>query len=99
MSDSARTGILARIRHATRDTPAEAIAGELRALGPSPSAALPAADLPRAFLANVLKNQGSVNVASNRSEAVKAVGQYLYQHHRSHRIVQIDVFLAQLLAV
>jgi L-lactate dehydrogenase complex protein LldG len=87
MTDTARTEVMARIRHATRGASAQAIAGELQALGRSPVAELPAADLPRAFLANVLKNQGTVDVARNRSEAVKAVGHYLYQHHRSHRIV------------
>ena len=87
MTDPARTEIMARIRHATRGASTEAIAGELQALGRSPVAELPAADLPRAFLANVLKNQGTADVARNRSEAVKAVGHYLYQHHRSHRIV------------
>jgi L-lactate dehydrogenase complex protein LldG len=50
-------------------------------------AELPAPDLPRAFLANVLKNQGTVDTARNRSEAVKAIGSYVYQHFRTHRLV------------
>jgi L-lactate dehydrogenase complex protein LldG len=41
----------------------------------------------QAFLINVLKNQGSVECVGTRGEAVKAIGQYLYAHFRSHRLV------------
>lgn len=87
MSDSARSRIFARIRRSTRREEPQAIEGELRGLGASPVAELPAPDLPRAFLANVLKNQGTVATAANRSEAVKAIGNYVYQHFRTHRLV------------
>jgi L-lactate dehydrogenase complex protein LldG len=87
VTDSARSRILARIRHSTRGASAGAIEGELQGLGPSPVADLPAPDLPRAFLANVLKNQGTAETADNRSAAVKAIGHYVYQHYRTHRLV------------
>jgi len=87
MSDSARSQIFARIRHATDGAPAESIAAELRTLGHAPAAALPCSELATAFLANVLINQGTVDCAGNRSDTVKAVGRYLYQHYRSHRLV------------
>jgi L-lactate dehydrogenase complex protein LldG len=82
-----RSRIFARLRHSCRNADEETIRGELDSLGHSPVADLPDADLPRAFLANVLKNQGSIDVADDRSGAVKAVGRYLYQHYRTHRLV------------
>ena len=87
MSDSARSQIFARIRHASRSASAEAIERELSSLGVAPAAPLPCEDLSTAFLVNVLKNQGTVACTGNRSEAVKAVGSYLYQHYRSQRLV------------
>jgi L-lactate dehydrogenase complex protein LldG len=87
MTQGSRSQIFARIRHSSRGATAESIRGELDSLGKSPVADLPASDLHCGFLANVLKNQGSAEVAGNRSEAVKAVAHYLYQHYRTHRIV------------
>jgi L-lactate dehydrogenase complex protein LldG len=87
MTDSARSQIFAKLRQASRGAPADSLQRELQAMGRAPAAALPCPDLCTAFLANVLKNQGSVDCASNRSEIVKVVGQYLYQHYRSHRLV------------
>ncbi len=87
MTESARTRTFARLRRSTGHASAEAIRGELDSLGRSPVADLPDPDLARAFLANVLKNQGSIDAARNRSEAVKAVARYLYQHYRTHRLV------------
>lgn len=87
MSPSARSEIFARLRHASRNAPAESIERELKSLGRAPAAALPADELCQAFLINVLRNQGSVNCASDRSDAVKAVAQYLYEHFRSQRLV------------
>lgn len=87
MSRSARSDIFARLRHASRNAPAESIERERMSLGRAPAAALPADELCQAFLINVLRNQGSVNCASNRSEAVKAVAQYLYENFRSQRLV------------
>ncbi len=92
MSRGARPDILARVRHASRGVDGETVRTELATLGRSPVADLPGADLPgadlqRGFIANVLKNQGTVDTVRNRSEAVKAVAHYLYQHFRTHRIV------------
>lgn len=87
MTDSARSQIFAKLRGCSSGTPAAELERELLAMGRAPAAALPSPDLCAAFLANVLKNQGTVDCAGNRSETVKAVGQYVYQHFRSHRLV------------
>lgn len=87
MTDSARVEILARIRHASRGAAADTIRQQLESLGTAPQAPLPCADTGTAFLANVLGNHGTIDCAGNRSEAVKAVGNYLYRHFRSHRLV------------
>ena len=87
MTDSARAEIFARVRRASRGAPAEEIWRELQSMAPAPSAPLPCPDLTVAFLANVLKNQGTIDCAANRSEAVKAVANYLYQHYRTHKLV------------
>jgi L-lactate dehydrogenase complex protein LldG len=87
MTDSARSDIFAKLRQASRGAPVEVIDRELQAMGRAPAATLPSPDLCAAFLANVLKNQGTVDCTGNRSETVKVVGQYLYQHYRSHRLV------------
>jgi L-lactate dehydrogenase complex protein LldG len=87
MTDSARAEIFARVRHACAGQSAARIEQDLRGLGTAPAAPLPAADLCTAFLTNVLKNQGTVDCAATRSDTVKAVGQYIYQLYRSHRLV------------
>lgn len=87
MSDNPRSRILARVRQAGRDEDAAVIATELQGLGTAPTADLPASDLCTAFIVNVLKNQGSVDCAANRSGVVKALAEYLYRHFRSHRLV------------
>lgn len=87
MSGSARSEIFARLRRASRGDSAGRIELERQSLGVAPAAPALAQDLQESFLINVLRNQGSVDCAGNRSDAVKAVGQYLYQHYRSHRLV------------
>ena len=87
MTDSARSQLFAKLRGCSSGTPAAELERELLAMGRAPAAALPSPDLCAAFLANVLKNQGTVDCAGNRSETVKAVGQYVYQYFRSHRLV------------
>ena len=87
MTDSARSQVFAKLRGCSSGTPAAELERELLSMGRAPAAALPSPDLCAAFLANVLKNQGTVDCAGNRSETVKAVGQYVYQHFRSHRLV------------
>lgn len=87
MTNNTRADIVARVRHASRGAETQEIEQELQALGVAPQAPLPSPELNTAFLANVLKNQGTVDCAANRSEAVKAVANYLYKHFRSHRLV------------
>lgn len=87
MTDQRRTEIFARLRHAAKDTPAEQIQAELRNLGAGPAAPLIDADVALAFLTKVLRNQGSIAVAHDRSSTVKAIGQYLYQRYRSQKLV------------
>jgi len=87
MADSARTEIYARIRSACRGGSAGEIEQERRELGSAVRAPLPSPDLCIAFLANVLKNRGTAECVENRSGAVKRIGQYLYRHFRSHRLV------------
>jgi len=87
MNDSARSQIFARIRHGSAGAQAASIERELHSLGTAPAATPPCPELCTAFLANVLLNQGSADCAGNRSDTVKAVGHYLYQHYRSQRLV------------
>ena len=87
MTDSPRSRIFARVSRAQSEVDAATISRELESMGNAPSDDLPAPDMSTAFLANVLKNQGTVDCAANRSSAVKAVAEYLYRHFRSHRLV------------
>lgn len=87
MSGSARSDIFARVRHESRGATTEQIDAELQCLGRAPAAPLPDENLHTAFLSNVLKNQGTVDCAADRSEAVSAVSRYLYEHYRTHRLV------------
>ena len=87
MTDSSRAGIFSRVRHASAGADSAEIAAQLRSLGRAPAAALPCADLYTSFLINVLKNHGTADLASNRSEAVTATSKYIYQHYNTHRLV------------
>ena len=87
MTDTPRSSIYAKAREAGQEAEPDAIAEALQALGKSPTADLPAADLATAFMVNVLKNQGSVDCAADRSRAVQSVAEYLYRNFRSHRMV------------
>lgn len=87
MSDEARRSTLARVRNACNGLPGREIEARLQELGRSPVARLPDPDPATAFLCNVLKNGGSVDVARDRSDAVRIVGEFLYQRFRSHKLV------------
>jgi L-lactate dehydrogenase complex protein LldG len=87
MAGTARSEVFARVRHASLTAEPGRIEGELRALGQAPAAALPCEDLATAFLVNVLKNMGTIDCAPDRSGAVAAVGKYLYDQYRTHRLV------------
>lgn len=87
MSTSARSEIFARLRELSEKASAERIQLDRQALGSAPAPAPPSHEMCQAFLINVLQNQGSVDCVSNRSEAVVAIGHYIYSHFRSHRLV------------
>ena len=87
MSGSARSEIFSRLRETGRGETAENIQRERLSLGSAPAPAPPAPEMCQAFILNVLKNQGSVDCASNRSEAVRAIAHYLYAHFHSSRLV------------
>jgi len=87
MSSSARSEILARLRAAGSGASAGRIELERKTLGSATGPAPPAREKCQAFLLNMLANRGSIACAANRSEAVKAVGAYVYQHFRTHRLV------------
>ncbi|TDG13491.1 hypothetical protein E2F43_08095 [Seongchinamella unica] len=87
MSSESRSRIMARVRHASLGQNAAAIEAQLDDFGVAPAAELPHDDTCVAFMINVLRNQGSIDVAPQRVDVVKAVGQYIYRHYRSHRLV------------
>ena len=87
MSSSARSDIFAKLHQTSAGNSAGRVELERKALGSAAAPPPPAAELCEAFLINVLKNQGSVDCAGNRAEAVKAVANYLYGNFRSHRLV------------
>lgn len=78
---------MASIRQACQRALEEDVHSELESLGRAPAADLPSPELATAFLANVIRNQGTVACARNRTGAVQAIGKYLYQHYRTHRLV------------
>ncbi len=87
MSSESRSRIMARVRAGSRGRDASAIEAELAGFGVAPAAPLPHEDTLVAFMINVQKNHGTLAVARDRTAAVKAVGQYIYEHYRSHRLV------------
>ncbi len=87
MSSDSRSRIMARVRHGSRGARGSEVEAELASLGRAPCAPLPCEDICTAFLTNVLRNHGSIDVVTDRKAAVKAVGNYVYQHYRSHRLV------------
>jgi L-lactate dehydrogenase complex protein LldG len=75
------------LRGVGADLAARDIRRERDKLGSAPPPALPCADLAEAFLANVVRNRGSIDRAVDRAAAVQAVARYLYDHYRSQRLV------------
>ena len=84
---SADAELMTKLQHAGHAGSVDQIESELQSLGRAPVPALPSQDLCEAFLINVLKNQGSVNCACNRSEAVQAVADYLHERFRNRKLV------------
>ncbi len=87
MSHDSRKKSLARIRGLSSGLDAQTIAQELARLGAAPVAQPLDPDPIVCFMANVLRNQGSLALAADRREVVKAIGKYLYRHLRNNRLV------------
>jgi len=87
MSNSARSDIFARLHEQRRIASAERIRLDLQAIGSAPAPSPAAPEVCQAFLVNVMRNRGSADCVGTRGDAVKAIGQYLYTHFRSHRLV------------
>lgn len=87
MSSESRSRIMAKVRHGSRGQEPENIQRELASFGTAPPAPLPHPDVATAFLCSVLKNKGTVDIATDRSGAVKAVARYIYDRYRSQRLV------------
>jgi len=84
--DDAQTELMAKLRRVCKQVSPEQIKSELRHLGRAP-VPQPAQELCENFLINVLKNQGTIDCAANRSEAVKSIANYLHEHFRSRKLV------------
>jgi len=87
MSGESRRRILARIRGIGGGLDAEAVGQQLASLGAAPAAPLPHPDALVAFMCNVLRNHGTVDLARDRKSAVTAISRYLQQHLRNNRLV------------
>ncbi len=87
MTDSARSDIYARVRRASHRQSAESIAREHALLGSGPSAALPHADPVIALMCNVLRNSGTLAVATDRTALVKEIGRYLVEQNCSRKLL------------
>ena len=85
--DSARTELMGKLQRVCQNTQPTLIYADLNSLGEAPAPTLPSSQLCEAFLINVLKNQGTVACASNRSEAVKAVAEHLHSRFRTRKLV------------
>jgi L-lactate dehydrogenase complex protein LldG len=87
MSSSAKSDIFAKLEKAASPLSSNEILRESWALGEPPHPTLPADNTIEAFLINVLKNRGTLDCVSNRSEAVKAISQFLYKNYHTQRLV------------
>ena len=86
MSGDSRGDILARLRAACPDAAAEP-ERSLEELGTAPAPPLPASDIARAFLIHVENNQGTVDAAEGKTDAVKAIARFLRDTFRTQRLV------------
>tara|TARA_R110002074_G_scaffold174077_4_gene337033 strand:+ start:187 stop:891 length:705 start_codon:yes stop_codon:yes gene_type:complete len=87
VAESVRAELFARLREQETSVAPEQIARALAALGHAQPARATHTDLHTAFLANVLANKGTVELARDRGAAVQAIGRYLYQRFRTHKLV------------
>lgn len=86
-SGDSRSRIMARVRAASAGQDGAQVEQALGALGVAPAPPLPHEDVTIAFMANVLRNRGTLAIAADRGEAVKQIASYVYQHYKSHRLV------------
>ena len=87
MSSSYRAELLSKLRETASGQSAGRIELERNAMGSGNAPVISAQNPSLTYLQNVLANQGSFTCVANRNEAVQAVGNYLYGHFRSHRLV------------
>jgi L-lactate dehydrogenase complex protein LldG len=89
VSAERRAGILSRIRRANGGSPGHDAQrrSALTALGAAPSSDLPGPGPAQSFLLNVLKNQGSIDAATDKAAAVTAIARYLREGFRTQRLV------------
>ncbi len=85
--DNGQHEVMRKLRGACAPSGAQQIEAELKSLGCAPLRRLPNQDLCEVFLSEVLKNKGTVDCASNRSEAVQAVAKYLQEQYRTRKLV------------
>lgn len=85
--DNAQTELMGKLRRTTHQASADQIESALSNLGQASAPRLPAQELCEAFLINVLNNQGSIDCAANRSEAVKAIANYLHERFHTRKLV------------
>jgi L-lactate dehydrogenase complex protein LldG len=87
VAESVRAQLFARLRALETAAEPEQVARALAALGHAEPARAAHGDLYTTFLANVLANKGTVELARDRGAAVQAIGRYLYQRFRTHKLV------------
>jgi len=88
MGDASSTEILGRVHRNQYGTEAaQSIADSLAALGPAPSSAPGPEQALETFLDRLAINQVTVQAASGRSDAVKAIARFMYETHNTHRVV------------
>ena len=87
MSDEARDRILARVRAASRRATESDVEAALAALGPGPAPRPVHADPRVALLAQLLRNQAGVDAVTDRTAAVRVIGEFLGARHGSRKLV------------
>jgi L-lactate dehydrogenase complex protein LldG len=86
--NEAKTDILTRLRRAQYSSEdAEAVSESLRALGNAPPAPLDFENVLESFLLRLSRNKISIDIAANRTEAVRRISDFLYREHNTRRVV------------
>lgn len=83
-----QTEILARIRRAQHSSmDAADVQLALASLGEAPPAPQDCVDPEENFFMRLLRSKASLEIASNRSEAVKLISEFLYREHNTRKVV------------